>query len=305
MPINNTAAISDFLSYLQHQRRYSLQTVEAYRRDIDTLCVLAQQAPLDMLTVADIRRFSAALHSKGLSGRSIARMLSAWRSLYRWLIKTHQSENNPVESIKAPKFVKALPSVYSPDEVSRLLTSENTIKDPILLRNIAIIELFYASGLRLAELASLDIPDTPNARNRIDLNNNQLLITGKGEKSRITFIGTPAKSALTAYLSVREQWAKPFESALFVSTRGTRMTPRAIQLAVKTLSHQQGMPVPLHPHMLRHSFASHLLQSSGDLRAVQELLGHSSIASTQVYTHLDFQALAKVYDQAHPRAKRK
>ena len=303
--MDTTAAVTDFLSYLQDQKRYSAQTVKAYRRDIGTLVVLAQNTPLDSLTIADMRRFTASLHARGLSGRTIARMLSAWRSLYRWLVKTRRLKTNPVETVKAPKFVKALPAIYSPDEMNQLLTVSDMSDNPVLLRDIAIVELFYSAGLRLSELTSLDLPGTPNARNVIDLENNQLIVTGKGDKPRITFIGRPARAALEAYLRVRTQWAKPMENALFISRRGRRMTPRAVQMAVKALSVRQRLNAPLHPHMLRHSFASHLLQSSGDLRAIQELLGHSSIASTQVYTHLDFQALAKIYDQSHPRAKRR
>ena len=301
--------IDDFLSYLQHQKRYSLQTVSGYRRDLQQLAVFCQSLSPDALAAHHIRNFITKLHARGLSGRSIARTLSAWRSFFSWLVSQRRCSQNPIIGISAPKFSKGLPKVYSPDQIDSLLPADSnkkltTEKNPQLtLRNDAILELLYSSGVRVSELVSLDVPGQPSST--VDMKTAQLTVTGKGNKARICFIGKKAIEALHKWLIVRKEKAQPEELALFVSAAGKRLSVRAIQMIVKERSLQQGLQTPLHPHMLRHSFASHLLQSSGDLRAVQELLGHSSIASTQVYTHLDFQALAKVYDKAHPRAKRK
>ena len=297
--------LDDFLSCIRDQKRYSLKTVESYRRDLSLLNELKQSICFYDLLPHHIRGFVAKLHAKGLSGRSIARTLSAWRSFFNWLIGQHRCTKNPATGISAPKFPKALPKVYSPEEIEQLLlpSSETETSNELCIRDDAIIELLYSSGLRVSELASLNAPGVTNST--IDLSANQLSVTGKGNKPRITFIGKKARQALDRWLLIRHQMAKADEPALFVSTLGKRLSIRSIQLLVKQRSLLQGLNSPLHPHMLRHSFASHLLQSSGDLRAVQELLGHSSIASTQVYTHLDFQALAKVYDKAHPRAKKR
>lgn len=298
--------VDDFLGYIQNQKRYSLKTVDSYRRDLSLLLQLYQPLTGAELAPHHIRNFIAKLHAKGLSGRSIARTLSAWRSFFSWGIGQHRYDKNPVAGISAPKFPKALPKVYSPDEISQLLSpdTKDNSEDTSLMarRNQALAELLYSSGLRVSELASLDVPGQPTST--IDLSANQLTVVGKGNKPRVCFIGNKAKNALKQWLAVRPQIAKAEEMALFVSQTGKRLGVRSIQLLIKQLSIVKGLNAPLHPHMLRHSFASHMLQSSGDLRAVQELLGHSSIASTQVYTHLDFQALSKVYDKAHPRAKR-
>lgn len=300
------ADFDDFLNYLQHVKRYSMKTVESYRRDLSLLSTLSEPFSDTELAAHHIRNFIAKLHAQGLSGRSIARTLSAWRSFFSWTIGQRRYQKNPIAGISAPKFPKALPKVYNPDEITQLLSSDSreySEKDGLMnLRNQALAELLYSSGLRVSELASLDMPGQPGST--IDLSVGQLTVIGKGNKPRVCFIGKKAKEVLNAWLNVRAQFAKAEETALFVSKSGRRLGVRSIQTLVKQLSIAKGLDAPLHPHMLRHSFASHMLQSSGDLRAVQELLGHSSIASTQVYTHLDFQALAKVYDKAHPRAKR-
>ena len=297
----------DFLNYLQHQKRYSIKTVDSYRRDLLLLSAFTEPLGGTKLAPHHIRSFIAKRHAQGLSGRSIARTLSAWRRFFSWGIAQHRYDKNPVVGVSAPKFPKALPKVYGPDEIESLFSAPDSGKNSeisswMTVRNHALVELLYSSGLRVSELVSLDIPGQPTST--IDVNMNQLTVIGKGNKARVCFVGKKAKAALAQWLAVRSQIAKSGEMALFVSKTGKRVGVRSIQTLVKQLSVIKGLNAPLSPHMLRHSFASHMLQSSGDLRAVQELLGHSSIASTQVYTHLDFQALAKVYDKAHPRAKR-
>lgn len=293
--------IDDWLAELANQRRQSPHTVANYRRDLEKLRGLAEETPLPQLQLHHIRRFVAQLHGRGLSGRSLARLLSAWRGYYNWLGKRGIVAANPCEGIRPPKSPKLLPKSLPVDETMRLLASHDENGDPHLSqRDQAIFELFYSSGLRLAELAALDIDALDMA-----LNEGEIRVLGKRSKARIVPVGKQARTALAAWREVRSELANAAETALFVSRRGTRLTHRAIEDRLKQHALRQGLPVHVHPHMLRHSFASHLLQSSGDLRAVQEMLGHASIASTQVYTHLDFQHLAKVYDAAHPRAKRK
>lgn len=279
-----------------HLAGRSPHTRAAYLRDVTQLARLAQGTPLPDLATPSLRRFLAVLHARGLSGRSLARMLSSWRALYRFLMAQDPRRTDPSEGLKAPKAVKRLPSALSPDEAARLVALP--ADDAWQTRDRALLELAYSSGLRLAELAGLDLP-------RLDLETCEVRVWGKGAKERIVPVGQPAREALAAWIAARAPLAAPDEAALFIGRRGKRLTPRAIQLGLARWAHVQGLDRHVHPHMLRHSFASHVLQSSGDLRAVQEMLGHASIASTQVYTHLDFQYLAKVYDQAHPRAKRK
>lgn len=223
-------------------------------------------------------------------------MLSAWRGFYRYLIRQHGYSNNPCAGLRAPKVAKGLPEVLSPDEAARLME----IKEQSLLatRDKAILELFYSSGLRLSELTTLD----PEA---LDLVEGTVRVIGKGNKTRIVPIGRFAIEAINTWMALRRELLKPEETALFIGRNGKRLSPRAVQLRIASWARKLGLARHVHPHVLRHSFASHVLQSSGDLRAVQEMLGHASISTTQVYTHLDFQYLAKVYDQAHPRAKRK
>lgn len=303
MTITDIQANSDrYLDELAQQRRLSPHTVANYRRDLTLLKRLIDDLPdggaLDTLQTAQIRRFLAQLHSRGLGGRSLGRVLSAWRGFFRWLVQHGALTVNPADGLRPPKSPKALPKALSPDEANRLL-AVSASDDPLESRDQAMFELFYSSGLRLAELAALDLSC------REDLQNGELRIIGKRNKARIVPVGRLALAALAHWLAQRPQLAAADEPALFVGQRGKRLGVRMIALRLARRGLRQGLPIQVHPHLLRHSFASHLLQSAGDLRAVQELLGHSSIASTQVYTHLDFQHLAKVYDQAHPRAKRK
>ena len=269
----------------------------AYVRDATLLAALAGDTAISALAPRDLRRMLATLHGRGLSGRSLARVLSSWRALYRFLLE-HDTAigENPCAGLKAPKSVRRLPDALSPDEAVRLV--ELTGDDPFLLRDRALLELLYSSGLRLSELAGVDI-------DRIDLDRGEIRVWGKGQKERIVPVGAAAQAAIRAWLALRDTIPGADPGAVFIGKSGARMSARTIERRLATWAARQGLARHVHPHMLRHSFASHLLQSSGDLRAVQELLGHASIASTQVYTHLDFQYLAKAYDQAHPRAKRR
>lgn len=297
--MNAAATVDAWLAELTEQRRQSPHTVSNYRRDLRCLLELAGETPLAALQVHHVRRFVAQLHGQGLSGRSLARLLSAWRGFFNWLGRGDAIRANPCEGIRAPKSPKHLPNALSVDEANRLLEPD-THGDPVLAaRDAAMFELFYSSGLRLAELAALDRDALDSA-----LHEGEIRVVGKRNKARIVPVGSKAREALATWASARETLALPEEAALFVGQRGRRISHRVIQLRLAERAVQQGLPRHVHPHMLRHSFASHVLQSSGDLRAVQEMLGHASIASTQVYTHLDFQHLAKVYDAAHPRAKR-
>ncbi|TAJ79529.1 MAG: tyrosine recombinase XerC [Gallionellaceae bacterium] len=288
--------LQGYLAYLNNERGYSPLTAENYARDIRRLLVLADKTPLPELKSHHIRRYIAQLHSSGLGGRSLARVLSAWRGFYTYLIRDHGCQGNPCIGVRAPKATKALPHALSPDEAVHLM--EMPVETTLEVRDKAMFELLYSSGLRLAELVSLD----PIA---IDFADASVRVTGKGNKTRIVPLGSHAISALQAWLSVREQTAKPDETALFVGKNGARISPRTVQTQLRQCGIKQGIASGVHPHLLRHSFATHLLQSSGDLRAVQEMLGHASISTTQVYTHLDFQYLSKIYDGAHPRAKKK
>ena len=285
-----------YFAYLAHERRLSTLTCRHYGRDIDVLLEIAQAQPLISLQIHDIRRFIATLHGKGLGGHSLARMLSAWRGFFDYLLQNHGFKANPCVGLRPPKSAKRLPQALSPDEAARLM--DVPPDDALAIRDKAILELAYSSGLRLSEITGLTLQSVSRAEGQVN-------VTGKGGKSRIVPVGRKAIKALETWLPLRAGLAKPGETALFVGRTGLRLGARAIQLRLKRWSVTQGMRIPVHPHVLRHSFASHVLQSSGDLRAVQEMLGHASIASTQVYTHLDFQHLAKVYDAAHPRAKRR
>ncbi len=291
------SAAAAWLDELAHQRRASPLTLEGYGRDLAALLDLAGATPLDKLGHHDIRRFVAQLHARGLSGRSLARVLSAWRGFFDWLAKRHGLGRNPCRAVRAPKAKKALPAALSPDQANALL--ETQAGDLLELRDKAMFELCYSSGLRLAELASLDINQ---AR---DLAEGGVTVTGKRARTRSVPVGAKARAALAAWLSRRGEIAAADCPALFVSRSGTRLSRRMIQLRLERWAKKAGLGAHVHPHMLRHSFASHVLQSSGDLRAVQEMLGHASIGTTQVYTHLDYQHLARIYDAAHPRAKKK
>jgi len=272
-------------------------TRSAYLRDATMLAALAGERDLARILTAELRRFLATLHGRGLSGRSIARTLSSWRALYRDLQDRDPSvKENPCAGLKAPKAVKRLPSALSPDEAAQLV--EINGDEPLTVRDRALFELAYSSGLRLSELAGLDV-------DRIDLATGEVRVWGKGSKERIVPVGASALAAVDAWLAKRAEISGADPKAMFIGRGGKRITPRAIERRLAEWAVRQGLSRHVHPHMLRHSFASHVLQSSGDLRAVQEMLGHASIASTQVYTHLDFQYLAKAYDRAHPRARRK
>ena len=293
--------VDRYLDELAQQRRQSPHTVSNYRRDLRVLDRLIGELPgitYRNLQAHHVRRFIAQLHASGLGGRSLARMLSAWRGFFRWLGTRGEIGANPVDGVKAPKRPQLLPKALSPDEANRLLDRDGG-EEALELRDQAMFELFYSSGLRLAELAALDLACLS------DVANGEIRVLGKRNKPRIVPVGSQARTAIARWAERRAEVARTEESALFVGQRGARIHPRVVEERLKQRALAQGLPVGVHPHMLRHSFASHLLQSSGDLRAVQEMLGHASIASTQVYTHLDFQHLAQVYDAAHPRAKRK
>ena len=284
------------MEHLAHERRLSPHTTKGYARDIAALLELARNTRLDRLRVPQVRRFVAELHGRGLDGRSLARMLSAWRGFFDYLARDQGFSRNPVHGIKAPKASKKLPTALSPDEAARLMAIGDT--RALAIRDKAILELFYSSGLRLSELTGL-------ALDGINLSDATVRVVGKGAKTRIVPVGSHALAAIKAWLPQRDNLVRGEETALFVGKGGRRLGPRAIQARLKYWAVKLGLSSKVHPHVLRHSFASHLLQSSGDLRAVQEMLGHASISTTQVYTHLDFQHLAKAYDAAHPRAKRK
>ena len=294
----NAQHAEDYLAALKHQRRLAAATLENYGRAI-ALLFEVHKTPLQSLEAADVRRAVALLHAKGLSPRTLALILSAWRGFFRWLVRHRGFRANPVLGIRAPKAGRPLPKALTVEAAQRLLDSGDQ-KSPVALRDRAMFELLYSSGLRLAELVALDLGD-----GRLDLRQGEVTVTGKGAKTRTVPIGAKARVALQAWLAVRSQLARSAEKAVFVGARGARISPAVVGTRLAAWARRSGLPERVHPHMLRHSFATHMLQSSHDLRAVQELLGHASISTTQVYTHLDFQALAKVYDAAHPRARKK
>ena len=288
-----------WLETLEHQRRLSPHTLANYSRALGVLFELKEKTALRDLEAAQIRRFVARLHAAGLSGRTLALTLSAWRGLYHWLARHKSFPANPVQGVRAPKSPRHLPKALSVEQAQQLL--EGTAPDtPEAARDRAMFELLYSSGLRLGELVALDADD-----GRLDLKQAEVTVTGKGSKTRTVPVGGRAREALRDWLKARVQLAAREERALFVGARGKRIAPGIVQARLRAWAKRQGLGVSVHPHMLRHSFASHVLQSSQDLRAVQEMLGHVSISTTQIYTHLDFQALAKVYDAAHPRARKK
>jgi integrase/recombinase XerC len=299
-----------FLHELAAVRRLSPLSVAAYRRDLLRLSELAEGRALSELSAADVRRAAAQLHARGLAPASIARMLSAWRSFFRYLATRGTRSSNPALGVRAPRRPQRLPKALAPDQAVAL-ASQQAGEGALALRDHAIAELLYSTGLRLSELVALDLRPYPPEASRqaslgwIDLSERELTVTGKGSKRRSVPIGQPAVDALRAWLAVRPTLADSAERGVFVSTRGTRLTPRSVQLRLHQLALNLGLGLHVHPHVLRHSMASHLLQSSGDLRAVQEMLGHANISTTQVYTRLDWQHLAKAYDAHHPRARRK
>jgi integrase/recombinase XerC len=288
------ALATEYLDALKHQRRLSPATLRNYGHAIDLL--LDERSSLEKLEPAQARRFIAVLHAKGASPRTLALTLSAWRGFYRWLARHRGFQSNPVLGIRAPKASRPLPKALSVESAQRLLDGEAG-DAPLLKQDQAMFELLYSSGLRVGELVALNLVDDPAQ--------GEVTVTGKGSKTRTVPVGAKARSALQNWLSVRAAIAAPDEKALFVGARGRRITPSGVWQRLTAWAKRRGLPEHVHPHMLRHSFASHMLQSSQDLRAVQELLGHASISTTQVYTHLDYQALAKVYDAAHPRAKKR
>ncbi len=295
---DGAAVTREYLDALRHQRRLSPATLRNYAHALGLLLSLNENRPLNSLEPAQVRRFVALMHSKGLSPRSLALMLSAWRGCYRWLVRHRGFRANPVLGVRAPKAARPLPKALSVEAAQRLFGEAPS--SPAATRDAAMFELLYSSGLRLAELVALDVGD-----GRLDLAQGEVTVTGKGSRTRTVPVGAAARVALGAWLEIRSQVAAPGERALFVGARGKRIAPSVVEARLRAWARRRGLTERVHPHMLRHSFATHLLQSSQDLRAVQELLGHASISTTQVYTHLDFQALAKVYDAAHPRAKKK
>lgn len=291
--------ISAFLHYLAQEKRMSPHTVTNYQRDLKQLVAFCEHYELvDWQTIksSHIRQMISQLHRQGLASRSIQRFLSATRSFFRYLIREDLADNNPALAVQAPKGEKRLPSTLDVDQMSGLLdgTSQDTL---IGCRDRAMMELFYSSGLRLAELANLDLRD-------VDFGAQLVHVLGKGNKQRIVPIGTQAIKALQHWLDTRDELGFFEQTALFISKQGRRLGVRSIQKRLSYWGKKQGISDKVHPHRLRHAFASHMLEASGDLRAVQELLGHADISTTQIYTHVDFQHLANVYDNAHPRAKK-
>ncbi|MEO8464016.1 MAG: tyrosine recombinase XerC [Gammaproteobacteria bacterium] len=291
--------LAAFLKRLSTERRLSPHTVTAYTRDLKALfdfCARENIAQLPALDSHAVRRFAAESHRKGLGARSVARRLSAVRTFLNYLIEVGVVKANAGVHVQAPKPPRRLPATLDADQVASLLAISGD--DPLTLRDRAMLEIFYSSGLRLAELVGLNLGD-------IDTADRTVRVVGKGSKARIVPVGKQALAALRDWLAVRSELARPGELAMFLSQRGTRVSPRTVQQRVNEWARRQGAPTGVHPHMLRHSFATHVLESSRDLRAVQEMLGHASLSTTQIYTHLDFQHLAQVYDQAHPRARRR
>jgi integrase/recombinase XerC len=304
------SSIDHYLQYLRTQRNLSPHTVSNYALDLAELCRMADKIALSKLTYHHVRRFTSQLHAQGLNPRSISRKLSCWRGFFNWLGEQIDMPANPVDGIKAPKKSKSLPKALGADDAVRLVsqaTNDKTIRITESC-NRAMFELLYSSGLRVSELVSLDIADVNeqgySSLGWIDLAQGEVHVTGKGNKQRIVPVGTPALNAIRDWLSVRPTLVKAEPHPLFLNERGARMAVRTVQLRLKAHARSLDIPANVTPHVLRHSFATHVLQSSGDLRAVQEMLGHSSISATQVYTSLDFQHLAQVYDKTHPRAKK-
>ncbi len=291
--------VERFARHLRLERRLSDHTASAYAHELGALVAwcdgqgLAQWSALDS---QHVRMFGARSHAGGLAPRSVQRRLSAVRTFFGFLIREGQLKHNPGLEVRAPKTARTLPGTLDADQVGRLLAIE--AQDPLAVRDLALMELLYSSGLRLAEIIGLDLGD-------VDFAEHLVRVTGKGRKTRLVPVGRQAREALQRWLHERGAIAKPAETALFTGRNGARIGPRAVQARVAGWARRQGLPVHVHPHLFRHSFASHLLESSQDLRGVQEMLGHADISTTQVYTHLDFQHLARIYDKAHPRAHRK
>ncbi len=291
--------VERFLAHLALERRLSPHTVSAYRRDLQCLagfCDREQVTAWTALQVHHLRRFAAVSHAAGLDPRSVQRRLSGARSFLRYLIREGELDRNPAVGVSAPRTARRLPVTLDVDQMASLLDIRGD--DPVTVRDRAMLELLYSSGLRLAELTGLDLAD-------LDLADGMVRVTGKGRRTRLVPVGRAARAALQAWLRVRAGLAAPEERAVFTGRRGARIGARTVQARVTHWARRSGLGQRVHPHLFRHSFATHMLESSGDLRNVQEMLGHANIATTQVYTHLDFQHLAQVYDKAHPRAGRR
>jgi integrase/recombinase XerC len=299
MEPDQSAWIDRFLAHVTHERRLSAHTRAAYRRDLTRLLHYCTQRSIrqwSALDNAQVRAFAGAEHSQGLAPRSVQRRLSALRTFFEFLLREGCCSVNPAREVRAPKSRKRLPTTLDTDQMGRLLAFR--ADDTLSTRDKAILELFYSSGLRLSELVGLDLSS-------LDLGDRTVRVDGKGGKTRIVPIGRFAVAALVPWLGERAAIPQREDTAVFIGRSGRRLTPRAVQLRVTLWARRMGLGIHVHPHMFRHSFASHLLESSADLRGVQELLGHADISTTQIYTHLDFQHLAKVYDAAHPRARRR
>lgn len=304
--MDEDALLARYLAYQRVEKRLAERTLALYQADLLKLQAFAQAAGVPLLQVhnSHIRRWVAQMHGGGRSGRGIALILSGWRGWYAWLGREGLLDSNPVQDVRAPKAAKPLPKALGVDEAVQLAEFSAEADDPWLdARDAAMVELLYGAGLRVAELTGLDLCASREARGWLDLDTGEAHVLGKGSKRRSVPIGAQALRAVADWLALRG--ASDGQPALFVGQRGTRLTPQSVWQRLRRRSGMAGLNTPVHPHMLRHSFASHVLQSSGDLRAVQELLGHANITTTQVYTRLDFQHLAKAYDAAHPRARRK
>ena len=291
--------VNNFLAYLENERGLSPRTIIAYRRDLESLLEYLQTQEIDQpeqVSQHIIRAFIAQKHRQGLGGKSLQRLLSAVRSLFRWMLREGLAEHNPATPVKAPKSPRHLPATIDADSIGQLLNIP--CDTPLAIRDKAIMELFYSSGLRLSELTTL-------RWEQLDLASGMVTVTGKGNRTRMVPVGRMAAEALTQWRKTSGEFTSFEQPYVFVSQRGNPIAARTIQSRIRYWAKRQGLPQNVYPHLLRHSFASHMLESSGDLRAVQELLGHADISTTQIYTHLDFQHLAKVYDKAHPRAKKK
>lgn len=306
--MDDAGLVERYLEHVRVQKRLAARTVELYALDLQKLSDHAAKAGVPLLQVqtAHVRRWVAQMHGGGRSGRGIALILSGWRGFYTWLGREGLVTSNPVQDVRAPRAPKPLPKALSVDDAVQLAEFSAEEADPWLeARDAAIVELLYGCGLRVGELVGLDATPSSAARGWIDLQAGEAHVLGKGSKRRTVPVGTKAIAALRQWLEQRALGPHAQQAALFTGRHGTRLSAQAVWQRLKQRSLRAGLATPVHPHMLRHSFASHVLQSSGDLRAVQELLGHANIGTTQVYTRLDFQHLAKAYDAAHPRARRK
>ena len=301
------ALVQRYLDHVRFEKRLAARTVTLYALDLDKLSGLARTAGVDLLQVqaSHVRRWVAQMHGGGRSGRGIALILSGWRGFYTWLGRESLVDSNPVLDVRSPKAAKPLPKALNVDDAVHLASFHGNGDPWLEARDAAMVELLYGAGIRLGELTGLDVQASAVARGWVDLDAGEAHVLGKGSKRRIVPVGAQAVQALQRWLLARGQAAKPAQPALFIGRHGTRLTPQSVWQRLRGRSLQAGLATPVHPHMLRHSMASHVLQSSSDLRGVQELLGHANISTTQIYTRLDFGHLAKAYDAAHPRARLK